>query len=732
MKQAFGFLQSISTRGLMLAALAWPLAAAGTLGTVVPTGGQTGDIALDESRGVLYIANFTAGRIEVMSLSDLSIPRSINVNPFPNSIALSPDGRFLVVTHYGNFAKPIDPNNALTVINLNDSSRQTFGLGSAPLAVAFGNDGKALLVTTTEISQFDPVSGALSVIDTIPSLAAKTLPQDGPAFPAQITESAIGVSGDGRKIYGTTEAFGFSFDVQQKELRTFGTKGASPPFGPRSLAVNRDGSYFALGWAVLDSRGRFLWESYDTTAASTQSTTGQFHVGGYAIDSVAGLVYAQVPSTVQAAPAGGLLRVLEADNGTVRETFKLTENLAAGHAILNNARDILYAASDSGVIVLPVGSLGSQRRVVASKEDLVFRGNLCDKKVSTQEMQIVDPGGGRTDFVLSSDIPGISITPSRGVTPALVRVSVDPNGFQNQKGTLSGRITISSLNAVNVPQPVRVLINNREPDQRGTFVNIPGKIVDILADPGRDRFYVVRQDKNQILVYDGSTFNVLATLRTNNGPTQLAITRDAKFLMVGHSHAWNANVYDLDTFETQRPIEFPHAHYPLSIAVSGRSILALADNRQVGRGYNTIDSVDFLGRRAIELPSLGAITNKFSSIMTLTSTPNGAAIFGAANDGTVLLYDANADAFTTIRKDLTNLLGAYAASNNGQYVIGNNLLNASLIPVKKFETLTGSSSGFAFVEQSGYRTTTASNGGAGVIQRVDLTEATSIRPTRLV
>ena len=44
-------------------------AAAGTFGKVVAIGGAASDLALDEGRGVLYIANFTANRIEVMPLS---------------------------------------------------------------------------------------------------------------------------------------------------------------------------------------------------------------------------------------------------------------------------------------------------------------------------------------------------------------------------------------------------------------------------------------------------------------------------------------------------------------------------------------------------------------------------------------------------------------------------------------------------------------------------------------
>ena len=93
-------------------------ALAGTFGKVVSIGGEASDLALDEARGVLYIANFTANRIDVMSLATNTILTSINVAAQPSSISLSPNGRWLVVTHFGNNAAPASPNNALTLIDL--------------------------------------------------------------------------------------------------------------------------------------------------------------------------------------------------------------------------------------------------------------------------------------------------------------------------------------------------------------------------------------------------------------------------------------------------------------------------------------------------------------------------------------------------------------------------------------------------------------------------------------
>jgi DNA-binding beta-propeller fold protein YncE len=87
------------------AAAAW----GGTFGTVVSIGGEASDLALDETRGVLYIANFTGNQIDVMSLATNTIQTSINVAAQPSSIALSPDDRFLVATNFGNTAAPGSP-----------------------------------------------------------------------------------------------------------------------------------------------------------------------------------------------------------------------------------------------------------------------------------------------------------------------------------------------------------------------------------------------------------------------------------------------------------------------------------------------------------------------------------------------------------------------------------------------------------------------------------------------
>jgi uncharacterized protein (TIGR03437 family) len=713
-------------------------------GKVVPIGGHASDLALDESRKVLYIANFTANRIDVMSLGDYSIQSSFNVAPLPGSIALSPDGRYLVVAHFGNFQSPNTPTNALSVLDLNTRGRQTFALGNPPLGVAFGIDGLALVVTTSEFLLFDPATGVTRLLDTIAGVTAKALPVPLANFPANVVASSLAATRDGMKIYGMTAAgsdaqtLEFVYEVALKRVTAQGWV-SSPPLGPRVVSVSDDGSLYMAGWALNDSMGSLV--------AQFPNPSGILNIGSHAIDSRRGLIYAQFTSAAQAAPTtpggstGGtgtttsqpaaepaILNVMDMENLAVLDRLSLAENLS-GKSVISADNATMYSISDSGVTVFPIGSLDRERRVAATAEDLVFRSNFCDRRMMSQQVTIYDVGGNRTDFTLSSSNRAVSVSPTSGVTPATVTVQVDPTSFANQKGTTVAQIQVKSSQSVNIPSPIRVLVNTKEPDQRGTIVNVPGKLVDILADPMRDRFFVLRQDKNQVLVFDGTTYQQIAVLKTGSTPTQLAVSFDRKYLLIGNDNSQIVNVYDLESLQPSQYIRMPGGHYPRSIASSGKAMLVA--NRVAGPTH-VIDSVDFASRTATQLPTLGAYKNEININTTLVASTNGSSIMAAMADGNVLLYNANVDTFTISRKDFTALSGAYAASNLDWFVVGNNLLNSSLVKVRELESGNGSPSGFAFVDQGAMRTSAQNQSSPGVIQKLDLTTGTGAKSTRMV
>jgi uncharacterized protein (TIGR03437 family) len=705
---------------------------AATFGKVVPIGGHASDIALDESRGVLYVANFTANRIEVMSTADFSIQRSMNVAPQPGSISLSPDNGYLLISHFGNLATPDPSRNAITLINLNDNTRQTFTTGDVPLSVSFMADNTALIVTTNGFWRFDPISGTMTVLGTFTTLA-KALPTELATFPTQVILAATSTNSDRTVAYGIADdgvlqAF-FRYDYRGT-LFAVGVTAVPKPL-PR-IGVSSDGSWAMVGQYKVDTTIRNLAQFPNSITSS--------NIGSVAVDSKAGTIYAQILTANSAAastPAQGVvpaalpaLSILDADNLYVRETLALAENIT-GRSVLSANRETLYAVTDSGVTVMPVGALNRQHRVAATQSDLVASGNFCNRNAITLNLTLTDPGNGNTDFRLSVDQAGVTISPSSGVTPATVQVRVDPNAFQNQNGTMAVPITITSSTAINFPKPVRLLINNRNPDQRGTAINIPGSLSDVLADPVRNRFYVVQQDRNQILVFDGSNYSQIATLRTSATPTQMAFTFDRKYLLVGHDNSQFAYVWDLDTLQAQIPIEFPSGHYPRSIAESGKSILAVVRNVAAG-APGVIDRIDFAARRATQLPALGIYNNSLTADTVLAAAPNGGAILVASPNGNVLLYDANADTFTISRKDFSALSGAYAASSYNAYIVGDNVLNASLVPQGALGTASGSTAGFTFIDQGGLRTMAKGIANPGAIDHFVPGQTLATRATRMV
>jgi len=464
--------------------------------------------------------------------------------------------------------------------------------------------------------------------------------------------------------------------------------------------------------------------------------SGKLTVGSHAFDWSRNLIYAQIPTG--AAGEAPTLHIVDSDNLTVRERLQLPENLA-GKSVLTSDHQTMYAISDSGVTVLPVGSLAQANRVAAKQEDILFQGSGCDHKTITQSLDIVNPGGGGTDFTLSlpADTSGIKLSQTSGTTPAHIRIQVDPAAFDAQKGTTAVTLTIKSNSGVNIPMPVRLLINTRDPDQKGTLVDVPGKIVDVLADSARNRFYVIRQDKNLVLAFDGTTHKQIASMRTGNTPVQMAMTKGSRYLIVGNDNSQIASVFDLETMQPSQPIEFPVGYYPRSIAVSNAAILATA--RTAGPPP-VVHLIDVACRTADVKPgtciigsppdSLGIYQNSIDPNAAVTVSPSGRVVFLTMPDGTVALYEALTDTFVASRKDLNSLGGAYAALTDDLFVVDNNVFNRALVPSGQLDASAGPSSGFATINGAGVRSTTPSASINGTIQRFTLSKLTSGRPVR--
>lgn len=698
-------------------------------GSTVPIGGSASDIALDESRGALYIANFGAAAIDVMSTSDNTVHSSINVPAWPGALALSPDSRYLVIAHYCNGPTTPACSNALTSIDLTQNSQETFSLSSPPLGVAFLAAGQALVVTTSQFLLFNPSTGSVSLLTTVANVGT-TLPSSFGTFPGEIIQTQLTTSKDGQTIWGIAgggtsnvlifRCTGPSYTLSASNYVT------TPPLLPR-ISSAADGSYAMVGYALIDTnftlRGR-----YPTVQMSTNIT-------GTVVDSVNGVIYAQIPDANQpTGPSGGAsgpqaaMVLMDSDNLTFRDRIWIPEDMV-GRAVISSTGATIYAVSESGVMVLPVGSLNGSHRIAATQEDILVSTNFCNRSVLSQSLTINDPGGGQTDFKVTTSQAGVTILPASGVTPATVKVLVDPTVVPSTGGTISVILNLSSVGAVNNPKPVRLLINNPDPSQRGTVVDQPGLLTDILPDPGRNRIYAIRQDMNQALVFDAGSMKVLATLRTATSPNTMAMTLDGNYLLVGHDDAQVITVFDLNALQPLENVVLPGGHFSRSIAVSNAGIMALVRSEGPD-GPGLIDSVNLAAGTAAPPSTLGVFKNQgaLSPLGVLAVSPSGANVFYASPDGTVALYTAAAGTFVNARKDLSSLGGGFAASDYGTYVVGNSVFNASLVPIGTVNASSLYSSGFTFTGQGGYTASAASASSAGALLQVSSLPPASTSP----
>ena len=728
---------SIGAMTLVLAGAAH----AATFGKVVAIGGESVDLALDEPRGVLYVADFTGNRIDVISTATGAIKTVINVPNQPSSISVSWDDRWLIISHFGNNTAPATQTNMISLIDLtNNYARQTFQIADPPLGVAFGYDNNALIVTANSFQLLNPTTGSITLLQTVAQVASNAIPQPPGTFPLQFTQASIATSHDGQTIAG----FGgqgnpflmFRYSVPNKTISS-GFSSASPAAGPRVISLSDDGSEMSVAWWISDA--------YFNNLGEFLTPSGGINVGTHVIDSSRNLIYAQMPSSVtggQTTSATPVLEIHDADNLTLREQIQLPENLT-GRSILSSDHNTMYSISASGVTILPVGSLNKYPRLTASTEDVVFRGNFCNRNSLVQSFVISDPGGNRTRFAITPNVAGIQVSPGSGTTPAVVTVVVDPNSFAGQTGSVLNNLTISSPDntVIDLAQNVRVVVNSAQPAQRGVSIDVPGNVVDLMADPKRPAYYVARQDKNQVLVFNSANNTQTATLRTCTKPTSMTVTMDQQYLLVGCDKSQIIPVFDLDLLQEVGYISMG-SDYVESLAVATNNIFAFT--RSGADSTYGIDLVNLFTLSGSRPAQLGVWQNsKLASQGILSANSNGSHVIFAGADGAVMIFDATAaggGTWVASRQDFSSLSGSAAASNYNQYAVGNNLLDFSGAPMGQMQTTGGFAAGFAFVNQTAYFTTSApvptfgqtGANGPGTISQVDVTTGNLLQPTPLV
>ena len=764
---------------------------AATFGKVVPISGNAADIALDETRGHVYVANFGAYRVEVVSIASSSLLTPIQIPAPPSAVAVSPDAHYLVV---GEYEKPtgnaqggfqID-TGGLDIVDLTGAvPTQHQDLPCPVLTVSFGSDGQALVVCRNppgktlqpNIFILNPSAGSLLTIGTVPVQSADLplgCPPTTPCGPAPAgptppsgsgaaplaqgpgltIQASAGVSGDLNTIVvlaGTTQdptgtsnqsiLIRYYVPTQALSSEQFVTK---PTFGPRAVSVDQTAAGVMVGWGdtqYINSQ-TYLWAQFP-------NVTGAFNLGSHAWDRLRNVIYANIPTSTENA----VLHVAASDNLTILERIQLQENLG-GKSLMSSDMNTMYSASQSGLMILPVGQLATATpQVAAAQEDLFFQADACSAGLVTQTLTITNPySPGAADFTLSlpKGTQGITFSATTGTTPAQVQITVDPSMYQSAKGTTAVLLSIGSKSAVNLPATVRLLINTADVNQRGQILDVPGKIVDTLGDPARGRLYILRQDTNMVLVMDTNTRQLIPAplMRTGNTPVHMAMTPDLHYLIVGNDNSQIASVLDLNLLQAANPVLFPFGHYPRAIGIANGAMFATARNAGTPNPCSAavpaafVDAIAFTPTTysvattpctlsGMSNPSIYA-NNLPTADGVIAASPDNNYLMLALASGDVAEYDVTAQTWAASRQDISALGGAYGSftgflsPDTGlpltsiDYVVGPNLFDLALVPLgSPFPDGTATSSGVAIDLGVGLRTTSAAANAPGVIQRFD-------------
>jgi uncharacterized protein (TIGR03437 family) len=741
-----------------------------TFGTVVaPTGGYlvggVSDIVLDEARGRLYLVNSSQQRVEIYSIAQRRFLSSVRTSAFPISAALSRDNRFLYVTCHDA--------TALNVLDLETTTLvRTISLPAKPEGVAVGADERVLITTigtgtgnaASTLLIWDPNATDFNALANVVFAPPTPMPPQLPPTsgrPFLTGRSQLLATRDGMRIIGANAPNNSSCAVFVYEVAS-GTVTRSRTVSGLStvLAVSPDGAKFMAGLTLFETDTLIVLAQQNaanalfplTTNLTTQGLSQvatQFNLqqnqGGSAFSPDGSVLYAAFNiAPVQNPPARANISQLyfdNPDNMFIRTALQLPENVA-GKMVMSSDGSAIYALSESGFLILPVGQVNQNPIAVPDSSILLLANDQCGVTagIRSQKLVVRNEGRGRVTasaILLQAPVqqqvaglggaggpgggaPGTTIPivlqPVAGAVPAgqttqQAQITQTAPQTQSRNGpdgpeitfnfnALAARATgtiaphdflIQSAEAINVVPSVRVFQNNRDAEARGDIVPVQVAIspneglVDVVPDNNRQRLYISNSGMNRIEVFDMRSKQLLAPINVGQLPRSISLSPDGDTLYVGNTGAEYISVVDLSRMSETSKIRFPPLPFNTSLGVINPSVVAATQ-----RGVQIVMSNGTLwktvGDTAIPRtisPLVGSST--VPAPRTMVATPNGEYALLLDGNGYALLYDALADEFVQRRQVVTAPIQGYygpvAAGPRGNYFLVNGLvLNQSLTP----------------------------------------------------
>ncbi len=722
-------------RSLALLLVTLPSVFPATFGTVVAVPGGASDLVIDDARQRLYLVNSTRNQIEVYSIPQRRFLDPVAVERLPLSAALSRDGQTLYVVC----------NGASSLVMVSTSSLQTTGrlaLPARPEGVAVGNDERVLISTVgtgtnnanNVLLLYDPSAGGsnraiTAILITPPAPANPLLPPNNLGRPGLIPRSFLAASHDGRYIVGVNlpnanSNVAFVYEAASGTvLRSRQLTGVSPV-----VSVAPDGSKFMAGLSLLDARTLTVMAQQNAANANYPFPSGTnfnlqqnqggsvFTLDGSRLYTAFNIAPVQVPA---ARPNVSQLMVNDPDNLLIQTAYQLPEN-AAGQMVLSADGNTIYALSESGFMIIPVGSaqnnpiaaldanvqllINDQCGVhAAQRSGSVFLRNLGRGRMSatatvqpeaTNAGAIIGPGGigggggagggivGGGGIVIP--IPGTGgSTAATMATAPQVRPAPAPDGVNlsftynpaaaRSLGTTTPThlFLVQSNEAINIPPAVRIYQNNRNSEAEGTIFQIPINLTpaegltDMVQDTARQRLYIASSGLNRVEVFDLRTRSLLPPIKVGQLPRSLAMSPDGLTLYVANSGGESISIVDLEALAVTGNVRFPALPFntnvtlvtPRLITPTQRGPLVMMSNGTLWRIVGQ-DAVPRAFNTAVLPPNNQGI-QILPPPWTMASSPDGDTSIVLAGNGNAYLYDALIDDFIQSRQVITPPVTGY-------------------------------------------------------------------------
>jgi len=544
-----------------------------TFGDVIHLqGGTPSDVVLDELRHQLYLVNNTTNLVSVLDYTSNTVTSTIQICSKPLAAAMSMDGSWLYVTCSGN--------TSLAVIDLSSNHvANTVLLPSAPQGVEVGNDGRVLVAMNGTGVVSGVPQGTLAIYDRTLTSGQQVLPVTVPALPTTPTPlpapntngrptttflSKLQRTPDGQFIVGiiapsNAATYAFVYEVASGiVLRNRTISGQSTV-----LSMAPDGSRFMAGYTLFDT-GTLSIIAQENAANAPFVTAGfnaTANVGGSVFSPDGTTLYAAfntAPTTFPAPPpTSSTLLVNDPTNLGIRLGIKLPESIVAKIVMLSSGTDA-WGLSDSGLLHLPLGSLYNYPIIAPQTTDVFLAMDDCNHGIASGTLGINNLGKGKLSYSITplSTSAALVYQQSSGLAPSNITFTMEPgrSGVVRQAGTnmwtgagtFQGtpyNMLLTSAEAINQPNEIRVYMNYRNPDQRGLIFPVPTTansspggttntngnegLQDILLDEPRGRLYITNSGYNRIEVFDTNQQQFLNPIPVGQLPHQMAKARTA-------------------------------------------------------------------------------------------------------------------------------------------------------------------------------------------------------------